>query len=554
MNELNMNEPSNASYKKGIAVAPHHEAAKTMARILQEGGNAIEAMVAGAATIAAVYPHMNGIGGDGFWLIHEPGQTSGAPIAIDACGAAAGFGTTPATIDWYKSIGYDAIPTRGPHAANTVAGTVSGWDAALTISKSWGGKLPLTALFEDAIRHCRDGIVITQSQHTSTANKAAELTSQPGFAETFLVNHEAPKAGATFKFPQLANTLEHVARRGLLDFYRGELADSIARDLNKIGSPVSFADLKKHEALYRDPLEYKHKLGTIYNTMPPTQGVVSLLILAILDKLDTAAVPRMPALKALSPTSADYVHRCVEATKQAFAIRDKYITDPAYMAVHPQSLLDDDIVAALAAKISMGKAAPWGKNSHPGGTVWMGVIDNQGRTVSFIQSIYHEFGSGIVLPESGINWQNRGASFSLNPDALLALKPGKKPFHTLNPAMMLFADGRTMPYGTMGGDGQPQTQAAVFTRIAEFGMNPQAAIDAPRWVLGRTWGGMSDSLKLERRFDGAMLNDLVSRGHDVEWLNDWDESVGHAGALIRANDGKLIGGFDRRSDGSVEGF
>ena len=526
------------AYKNGIAVAPHHEATKTMVQIMREGGNAIEAMVGAAATIATVYPHMTAIGGDAFWLIHEPGKP---PIAIDACGAAA----STASIDWYRARGYDAIPMRGPHAANTVAGTVSGWEAALTISKSWGGKLPLTAILEDAIRHARGGIKVTASQYASTSGKAAELTSQPGFAETFLVNGEAPKTGANFCMPRLASTLEHLARKGLADYYKGELADSIARDLSKVGSPVSFDDLRRHEALYREPLERKHSLGTLYNMTPPTQGVVSLLILAILDKL---------GLKGLGPTSADYVHRCVEATKQAFAVRDKYVTDPAYMTVHPQSLLDDDIVNALAAKISLEHAAPWGKNLSPGDTVWMGAIDGEGRSVSFIQSIYHEFGSGVVLAESGINWQNRGASFSLNPKALLALKPGKKPFHTLNPAMMLFTDGRVMPYGTMGGDGQPQTQCAVFTRIAEFDMSPQAAIDAPRWLLGRTWGTPSDSLKIEARFDEAVFNELTARGHDVEWLGDWDESVGHAGALIRAKDGKLVGGFDQRSDGSLEGY
>jgi gamma-glutamyltranspeptidase/glutathione hydrolase len=528
----------NAPFKNGIATAPHHEAAKSAIRILQEGGNAIDAMVAAAATIAAVYPHMTAIGGDAFWLISEPGK---APIAIDACGAAA----AKASIDWYTGAGLKTIPVRGPLAANTVAGTVSGWEAALEVSKSWGSKLPLTAILDDAIRHARDGIRVTDSQFASTSGKAAELKTQPGFADTFLHDGEAPKAGVNFKMPRLASTLEHLARKGLADFYRGELADSIARDLGKVGSPLSFDDLRKHEALYREPLERKHSQGTLYNMTPPTQGVVSLLILAILDRL---------SLKGLDPFGADYVHLCVEATKRAFSIRDKYVTDPKYMSVHAQSLLDDDIVGALATKVSRSRAEPWGRQLDPGDTVWMGVIDKQGRAVSFIQSIYHEFGSGVVLAESGINWQNRGASFSLDPKALLALLPGKKPFHTLNPALMRFTDGRVMPYGAMGGDGQPQTQCAVFTRIAEFGMNPQQAIDAPRWLLGRTWGTPSDSLKIEKRFEVAVFDELRARGHDVEWLGEWDESVGHAGALIRAGDGNLIGGYDPRSDGAVAGY
>jgi oxamate amidohydrolase len=527
-----------SSFARGIAVAPHREAAETAAHLLREGGNAIEAMVGAAAAIAVVYPHMTAIGGDAFWLIHEPGKE---PIAIDACGGAA----TAATIDFYRSAGHASVPVRGPLAANTVAGTISGWEAALIMAKAWGGKLPLTAILEHAIHHARDGFPVTRSQANGTAQKMAELASQPGFTAQFLHNGAAPVAASHFTLPRLGETLAHLAKKGLADFYRGELADSIARDFAKIGGLISFDDLQRHEALYREPLSRPHSQGTLYNMTPPTQGVVSLLILAILDKL---------GLRTADPLSADYLHLCVEATKQAFSIRDKYVTDPAYMTIHPQSLLDDDIVAALAAKISRERAAPWGKSLQPADTVWMGVIDGEGRAVSFIQSIYHEFGSGIVLPESGINWQNRGASFSLDPNALLALRPRKKPFHTLNPALMLFNDGRVMPYGTMGGDGQPQTQAAVFTRIAAFGMSPQEAIDAPRWVLGRTWGTPSDSLKIERRFDEAVFSNLRARGHDVEWLQDWDESVGHAGALIRTRDGTLSGGYDKRSDGGVTGW
>ena len=527
-------------FQNGIAVAPHAAAADAALSILREGGNAIEAMVAAAATIAVVYPHMTAIGGDAFWLIHDPQKM---PIAIDACGAAA----QRATLDFYRQQGFGAspIPARGPLAANTVAGTISGWDAALEVSRSWRGKMPLAMLLGDAVARAREGILVTNSQFANTAAKQVELSQQPGFAESFLVNGAAPASGSRFAMPRLANTLEYLAKAGLQDFYRGDISQSIAKDLASVGSPVSRQDLVDHAALYREPLTVKHSLGALYNMTPPTQGVVSLLILAILDKI---------GLKGLDPLGAEYVHLCVEATKQAFAIRDKYVTDPADMTVHAQSLLDHDIVSTLAAKVKRDRAAPWGKNATPGDTVWMGVIDRAGRAVSFIQSIYHEFGSGIVLKESGINWQNRGASFSLDPNALLAIKPGKKPFHTLNPALALFNDGRVMPYGTMGGDGQPQTQCAVFTRIANFGMSPQEAITAPRWLLGRTWGNPSDTLKLESRFDASVFEGLRARGHQVESLAEFDESVGHAGALIRARDGALTGGYDPRSDGGVKGF
>jgi gamma-glutamyltranspeptidase/glutathione hydrolase len=522
-----------------MAVAPHALAAQAALAILREGGNAIEAMVAAAATIAVVYPHMNSIGGDAFWLIHVPGAP---PRAIDACGAAAAA-ATPA---FYRERGLASIPFRGGSAANTVAGTVSGWELALEFSRqSLGGRMPLSRLFADAIEHARGGISVTRSQNATTTSKLEGLKEQPGFADTCLVDGAAPAVGSRFRNPRLAATFEQLARNGLADFYRGELAASIARDLAAVGSPLSAHDLAEHRALWRTPLALRHSLGMLHNTAPPTQGVVSLLILGILDELGIGRV---------DPRGAQYVHLCVEAVKQAFGVRDRHVTDPAYMQVDAQALLAPEHIAELAARVDRAHAAPWGAGRDPADTIWMGVIDGEGRAVSFIQSLYHEYGSGVVLAASGINWQNRGCSFSLDPAALNALCPGRKPFHTLNPALALLDDGRTMVYGNMGGDGQPQTQSAVFTRTAVFGMHPQAAIDAPRWLLGRTWGQTTDTLKLEARFPAAVIDELARLGHDVEVVADYDEVVGHAGAIVRDRDGMLEGGCDPRSDGGVASF
>jgi len=208
----------------------------------------------------------------------------------------------------------------------------------------------------------------------------------------------------------------------------------------------------------------------------------------------------------------------------------------------------------LAREFKSDVALPWGKKTDPGDTIWMGVIDGNGIAVSFIQSIYHEFGSGVVLPSSGVNWQNRGCSFSLDPKHVNTLEPRKKPFHTLNPAMAQLADGRSMVYGTMGGDGQPQTQATIFNRVMRYGDHPQQAIERPRWLLGRTWGQSSESLKLESRFDPSVVAQLRARGHEVETIAAWDEGVGHAGMLIRHVNGVLEGGFDPRSSGAVASF
>jgi gamma-glutamyltranspeptidase/glutathione hydrolase len=524
---------------RGMAVAPHALAAQSAVAVLREGGNALEAMIAAAATIPVVYPHMNSIGGDGFWLTHVPGQ---APRAIDACGAAA----MAASRDWYAQRSITrSIPFRGGVAANTVAGTISGWALAFGLSRELGGKLPLSRLLGDAIDYAERGIAVTRSQAGNTAAKRAELEPQPGFAQTFLPGGTPPAAGDLFRQPRLAATLRQLATTGLDDFYRGELARAIAADLAAAGSPLTLADLQRHRGQWRTPLALEHSLGTLYNLPPPTQGVVSLLILGILDALDIGAV---------DPASADYVHLCVEAVKQAFAVRDRYVTDPAYMTVDMQSMLDARYVRRLAQAIDRQRAAPWGQSKGPADTIWMGVIDGEGRAVSFIQSLYHEFGSGVVLDRTGINWQNRGCSFSLDAKALNALEPGRKPFHTLNPALAKLADGRTMVYGNMGGDGQPQTQSAVFTRSIVHGWDPQAAISAPRWLLGRTWGQASDTLKLESRFPPQVVETLRARGHDVEILGAFDEAVGHAGAIIRHANGVLEGGADPRSDGAVAAF
>jgi gamma-glutamyltranspeptidase/glutathione hydrolase len=521
-----------------MAVAPHALASQSALEVLREGGNALEAMIAAAATITVAYPHMNGLGGDSFWLFHTP--HSGAR-GIDACGAAARVAST----EWYAARGIaQAIPFRGGVAANTVAGTVGGWKLAYSIGRKWGGKMPLRRLFADAIHYAEHGIAVTASQSSATAAKRVELESQPGFRTTFMPEG-IPAAGSVFRQPRLAATLDRLASAGFDDFYRGRLAQAIARDLAAVGSPLAPDDLRRYRARFVTPLVLQHSLGAIYNLPPPTQGIASLLILGILDALEVGKA---------APGSADYVHLAVEATKRAFAVRDHVVTDPAYMTVDVQELLAPAKLRQLALNVDRARAAHWGAGRSPADTVWMGVMDGKGRAVSMIQSLYHEFGAGIVLEESGITWQNRGCSFSLDPSALNHLRPGRKPFHTLNPALAVLRDGRTLVYGTMGGDGQPQTQAAVFTRIAMFGMNPQQAVAAPRWVLGRTWGQTVDSLRIESRFSTQVVAELGRRGHQMEVLGEYDETMGHAGAILRHPGGVLEGGADPRSDGCVAAY
>jgi gamma-glutamyltranspeptidase len=523
-----------AGHRRGVVAAPHSAATEAGRAILADGGNAIEAMVAMAATIAAVYPHMNHLGGDGFWLVRE---RSGRVRAVMAAGRAG----TDARLELYRD--HDSIPPRGPLAALTVPGAVGGWALALEAAKAQGGRMPLDILLGDAARRARDGYVVTRSQARLTAEKLAELKDVPGFARTFLVDGKPPEAGATLKQAALAATLDQLAHTGLDDFYRGDVGREIAADLERIGSPVTRADLVRYQARVAEPLSVTLAAGTLFNTPPPTQGLASLIILALFERL-----------RVRDAESFDHVHGLVEATKRAFRVRDRIITDPDRLPEPPKRFLDRAFLDAEADKIDRRKAARWPAPKGEGDTIWMGAADRDGNAVSYIQSLYWEFGSGCVLPATGVLMQNRGASFLLDPDALNVLAPGRLPFHTLNPALATLADGRLIAYGTMGGDGQPQSQAALFSRHVLFGQPLDRAIDAPRWLLGRTWGSPHTNLRIEQRFDDRLIDRMQSAGHDVEILAEpYSDTMGHAGAVVLHADGTLEGAHDPRADGGAAG-
>lgn len=522
----------------GMFVAPHHQAALVGRDVLAEGGNAVEAMVAAAASIAVVYPHMNAIGGDAFWLIHEPGKD---PVAIDGAGRAAG----KATLDFYS--GHKFIPSRGPLAALTSAGAIASWQEALEVAGQWRKPLPLSRLLAPAIEQARSGIVVSESQAALTAAKLDELKSVPGFADVFLNDGKAPAAGSRLLQTRLADTLEHLTKAGLDDFYRGEIGRAAGDELQKLGSPLSFTDLESYRALKVKPLQVDIEGARVYNMPPPTQGLSSLMILGVFDRLRR----KHGITKA---ENFGFIHGLVEATKQAFIVRDSLVTDPDWLPELPEQYLVPERLQGLADLIDPHKALSWPRPAAPGDTIWMGCIDREGRAVSFIQSIYWEFGSGVVLRDTGINWQNRGTSFSLDPNDLRPLAPGRKPFHTLNPALAHFSDGRVMSYGTMGGEGQPQTQAMIFSRYGMFGQSLQQAVSAPRWLLGRTWGDTSTTLKLEPRFDPTLVQQLTDAGHMIELLDEpYSDTMGHAGALVLQKEGIIEAASDPRSDGSASG-
>lgn len=511
--------------------APHHQAASIGLEILRAGGSAIDAMIAAAAAMTVLYPHMNSLAGDGFWLIHKPGE---APRAIDACGTAANL----ASIEWYHYQRHRAIPSRGPLAALTVGGTLSGWQKARNIAAETRAPMPLMELLAPAIALAKQGITVSASLSAASHKVALEMARLPEFQQVFSPHNTLLTAGDTFTNPGLARFMEQLGHAGLYDFYRGDLAFDIAAALTAAGSPIRLDDLQTYNAEEVAPLAVKTGFGRCFNLPAPTQGLASLLILAIYDRL-------------FQPEwdEAARVHGLIEATKQAFMVRDREVLDPRRLSPNWPSLLTDRVIDQLAGRVTE-RAMPWPHHAEPGDTVWMGCVDKEGTMVSFIQSIYWEFGSGVVIPNMGLVWNNRGVSFSLDPLHRNALQPGYKPFHTLNPAFALLDDGRRISYGTMGGEGQPQTQAALLTRYLYDGLPLDQAISRGRWLLGRTWGDNNHDLKMEQDVFDKLGEALTARGHVLKPVPLHSELMGHAGAVVHGADGQVLAASDPRSDGA----
>ncbi|MCW5715134.1 MAG: gamma-glutamyltransferase [Bauldia sp.] len=520
-----------------MVTSPHHLASEAGLRVLRAGGNAVEAAVATAATLAVVYPHMNGIGGDGFWLIAESGRP---PVGIRA----AGFSGQAVDAALYRAAGLDCVPVRGTLAANTVPGTVAGWRNALDLAAGWGSPLPLGALLDDAIHYAEAGYPVGAFQAEVSVTHGDLLGGVPGFSAHFLGPDGGPTpVGSMLRQPALARTLRGLVDGGLDAFYRGEIAASIAADCARIGVPLAAGDLADFRAERVTPLALDVRDIRLFNHPPPTQGLASLIILALFDRLGVA-----------EPDGFEHVHGLVEATKRAFTVRDAILGDPRLMRDDPATYLAPGWLDAEAAAIDPLRAAEWLTRPGAGDTVWLGAIDGEGRAVSMIQSVYLKFGSGVVLPDTGILLQNRGAAFELDETSPRAIGPRRLPFHTLNPAMAVFPDGRRMVYGSMGGDGQPQFQAALFSRYAFFGQELQAAISAPRWLLGRGTTDTATTLRIEDRIAPEVLTTLASAGHRLMPMAPYTSQMGHAGAIVRHADGLLEGASDPRSDGAAAGF
>jgi gamma-glutamyltranspeptidase/glutathione hydrolase len=531
--------------RRGIVASPHPLATVAGLEVLQRGGTAVDAAVAAGATLAVVYPHMTGLGGDSFWLCWD--ARAARLRALQAAGAAA----AAATPGLYRERGLAEIPARGPLAALTVPGAVDGlWTVHRWSREALGSTVPWGDLLEAATRHAADGIPVSPCQTRVTAGAADLLAAgEPAFAPfraTYLNGGAAPAPGSQLAQPRLARTLERLAREGGRAFYEGDLAAEIGRACLAVGSLLRASDLGAHHSRWVEPVTVPYRGGIAASVPPPCQGLVALAVLGMLEGTDISAVAHDPA---------DYVHLAVETTKLAFGDRDRWLADPEHAAVPLRQLLDPTYLRGRSRHVRMDRAAPGPADSgvDRGDTIACVTADAAGNCVSLIQSLYHEWGSGVVAGDTGVVLQNRGAGFTLAAGHPNTLAPGKRPFHTLTP-FMYFRDGRpTLVAGTMGGEGQPQTLVALTTRVVDLGLEPQAAIEAPRWVYGRTWGAPTRALALEARFGDAVADDLARRGHGIRRLDSWSDTVGHAQALRLEPGGLLVGGGDPRADGPALG-
>ncbi|VVE26972.1 gamma-glutamyltransferase [Pandoraea capi] len=529
-----------ASGRAGLVTSPQTLASAAGRDVLQQGGNAIEAAIAIAAMLCVTMPHFTGLGGDGFWLVADGTSDAAAPLAISGIGQAARH-LPPALCRG------DAIPVRGPASTLTTAATVAAWEAAYRVSREqWGGTLTWAALLAPAIAAAEDGFPTSRSQdfwYTYRADEMRDASTWHGFAPTFLPDGRAPAAGQRFRQPALASTLRQLADSGPREFYEGELAARLADGLQSAGSPLTREDLAATRVHVSPALMMPYGDGALATLPPPTQGVTTLQIMGIVARL---------GLKDCPHGSATYYHRLVEAVKQAFLDRDRYVADPAFVDVPLTTMLSDEHLRAAASRIDDHKALEWPHRFREGDTVYFAATDAAGRAVSVLQTIYFDWGSGVMAGDTGVLWHNRGAAFrpsgSAHPNALM---PGKRPFHTLNPGMYLKHGRARLLYGTQGADGQPQTLSALLTRLIDYGMTPHEALSHPRFLLGRTFSDSRDNLKLESDAGESVFEALTELGHLLAPLPRHSPLAGQAGVIAIADDGLATGAHDPRSDGAA---
>ncbi len=508
-----------------LVTADHPLAVQAAAALLDQGGDAVEALVLANLVMAVVNPHMCGLGGDLFALVYRANTRQ--LTALDA----AGFAPGRADLESYQQKNLAQIPATGIHTC-TVPGALAGWQALLDRH----GSLGLDTMIGRAIDHARDGFPAYGGLREAIAKREAQLSQCPAASATFLPGGRLPQIGDLIRQPDLARSLDLIAEQGPEVFYRGELGEKLVAHSDKLGGFFSMEDLASYQVIWKPPLCTNYRGYTLATQPPPSQGMALLLQARILEQLDLAS---------RRPGSADLIHLMVEAKKQAFAERDRYICDPAFQALPLDDLLGSAKTTEMAGRI--GARASTVKCRHRfarGGedTVYMTAVDEGGNAAVLIQSLFQEFGSCVMVPGTGIVLHNRGRGFSMNPAHPCSLEPRKRPYHTLMPLMVCLGDEPCLLLGSPGADGQTQTNMQVLVNLVDFGGDVQGAVDAPRWR------SMPDGeLLLEQRFPEATLTGLSGKGHKVQKVVEFSPLMGSAQAIFIDRERQLLsGGADGR--------
>lgn len=514
--------------ENGMAATSHPLATISALDVLKRGGNAVDAAIAAAATLSVVEPHMTGIGGDCFAIVVEP---DGTVHGLNGSGRAA----ATADPDWYRARGFAEMPETGAHAV-TVPGAVKAWESLLHRL----GTMEIGALLADAVRLAEQGYAVHARVGSDWALHVDALAADEGGTLHLLVDGAAPAIGSRHRQPALASTLRAIARDGSVAFYQGPIAAEIAATVRRHGGLLGEEDIAAVSADWVAPISTGFAGHEILEIPPNGQGITALIMFRLLSMLDT---------EALDPAGAERRHLEIEAARLAYAVRDRLVADPASMTAEPADLLSEAFLSDLAGRIDRVRRNPDVVLPRPGksDTVYLTVVDRDRRAVSLINSLYNSFGAKLVTPSSGIALQNRGACFSLERGHPNEIGPGKRPMHTIIPAMALKDGLASVSFGVMGGDFQPMGHVHVFANLAVYRMDPQEAVDHPRLF----WGD-DGVLEAESGIPETVRRDLSAKGHEIR-----EAAAPLGGAqmiVIDRGSGFLVAASDPRKDGMAAGW
>jgi len=518
-------------FARNIVATSQPLAAQAGLRMLAAGGNAVDAAIAAASTLALTEPVSNGLGADCFAIVWDGSRLHGLNAS----------GPSPAgwSLDYFQRKHGGTIPMRGWDSV-TVPGAVAGWAA---LHEKFG-KLSFDAALAPAIDYAQRGFAVSPNVAEKWARQADILQSQPGFADAFMPRGRAPHVGEHFVLAGAAQTLMRIAETRGRDFYEGETAHKLVAHAQAHDAALTLADLRQYQPEWVTPIAQSYRGHTLHQIPPNGQGIAALIALGILAHHDVASHP---------VDHPDTQHLLIEAMKLAFADVYAHVADAAHMHVPIDQLLAPDYLAQRAALIDMSRAQTFTCGHAPrGGTVYLTVADRSGMMVSFIQSNYMGFGSGVVVPGTGVSLQNRGHCFDLKPGHPNVVAGGKRPFHTIIPGFLMRDGAPVMSFGVMGGNMQPQGQVQALVRMLDYQQHPQAACDAPRW----RWN-QGVSVNVEASLSASVRDGLRARGHVLEGLSEPYADFGSGQFIWRLGDPAVDGyvaASDSRRDGLAAGF